>query len=74
MFWALDELSHEHGVDLYARILRGFRAATAPTLVVVGFSMGDWIGGTYIYPFVRSPTCIAPTSGFQWRPPAWTSI
>ncbi|MFI7528674.1 phenylacetate--CoA ligase family protein [Nocardia salmonicida] len=48
-FWARDELSHEHGVDLHARILRGFRAETAPTLVVVGFSMGDWIGGTYTF-------------------------
>ncbi|WP_410876063.1 phenylacetate--CoA ligase family protein [Nocardia sp. A7] len=48
-FWARDELSHEHSVDLHARILRGLLAATTPTLVVVGFSMGDWIGGTYTF-------------------------
>lgn len=48
-YWARDEISHAHGVALHSRILRGFGAAAKPTLVVVGFSMGDWIGGTYTY-------------------------
>ncbi|KAF0845277.1 hypothetical protein [Nocardia caishijiensis] len=56
-YWARDGISHEHGVRLHARILHGFRAATRPTLVVVGFSMGDWIGGTYTF---RSVADLSP--------------
>ncbi|MGC4989831.1 phenylacetate--CoA ligase family protein [Nocardia salmonicida] len=48
-YWARACLSHDQGVELHSRIMRGFGADTRPTLVIVGFSMGDWIGGTYTF-------------------------
>jgi phenylacetate-CoA ligase len=49
-YWPRDLVSSEEAVELYARIFRhSFQSHRRSTLVVVGFAMGNWIGGTYTY-------------------------
>lgn len=49
-YWPRDLVSHDDAVELYARIFRHiFQSHRRSTLVVNGFAMGNWIGGTYTY-------------------------
>ncbi|MCC3313688.1 phenylacetate--CoA ligase family protein [Nocardia africana] len=49
-YWPRDAVSQRQAVELYGRILReSFQAHRRKTLLVVGFAMGNWIGGTYTY-------------------------
>ena len=49
-YWPRAGKSLGHAVDLYDRIFRaGFGSHRRSTLLVVGFAMGMWIGGTYSY-------------------------
>ncbi|MFH5230861.1 phenylacetate--CoA ligase family protein [Antrihabitans spumae] len=47
-YWPRNDLAAEHAAVLYDRVFRSsFASHEAPTLLVVGFAMGNWIGGTY---------------------------
>lgn len=49
-YWPMGVVSDEHSVELYDRIFRtGFESDRVSTLLVVGFAMGTWVGGTYTY-------------------------
>ncbi|MFF4027568.1 phenylacetate--CoA ligase family protein [Nocardia elegans] len=49
-YWPRDILAQDDATELYARIFRQcFHAHRRSTLVIVGFAMGNWIGGTYTY-------------------------
>ncbi|WP_019931257.1 phenylacetate--CoA ligase family protein [Nocardia sp. BMG111209] len=47
-YWPREHLSLEDSADCYDRIFRqNFGSHLRETLLVVGFAMGNWIGGTY---------------------------
>ncbi|MCP9618673.1 phenylacetate--CoA ligase family protein [Nocardia otitidiscaviarum] len=49
-YWPRDMVALDEGAELYARILRHcFESPRRSTLLVIGFAMGNWIGGTYTY-------------------------
>ncbi|WP_067538224.1 phenylacetate--CoA ligase family protein [Nocardia crassostreae] len=49
-YWPRDLVSLDEATELYSRIFRhGFGSRAHSTLLVVGFAMGNWIGGTYTY-------------------------
>jgi phenylacetate-CoA ligase len=49
-YWPRAALSLEQSIDLYDKIFRqSFQSRERSTLAVVGFAMGNWIGGTYTY-------------------------
>ncbi|MBF6189956.1 phenylacetate--CoA ligase family protein [Nocardia implantans] len=49
-YWPRDLVAQEEAVELYARVFRdSFQTRQRSTLLVVGFAMGNWIGGTYTY-------------------------
>jgi phenylacetate-CoA ligase len=49
-YWPQGERGRWESVELHDRIFRrSFRSHVRSTLVVVGFAMGNWIGGTYTY-------------------------
>ncbi|MFC3963643.1 phenylacetate--CoA ligase family protein [Nocardia jiangsuensis] len=48
-YWARGPVALRQSIELHRRILRGLGADRRPTLVVIGFAMGSWIGGTYTY-------------------------
>ena len=48
-YWPRGRTAVEESVELHSRIFRRFGSQNATTLVVVGFAMGNWIGGTYTY-------------------------
>lgn len=49
-YWPRDLIALDESTELYARIFRdSFDAARCSTLLVIGFAMGNWIGGTYSY-------------------------
>ena len=49
-YWPRDSLSLEQSIDLYDKIFRrSFQSHERSTLAVIGFAMGNWIGGTYTY-------------------------
>jgi phenylacetate-CoA ligase len=49
-YWPRGSLSLEQSVDLYDKIFRqSFESHERSTLAVIGFAMGNWIGGTYTY-------------------------
>jgi phenylacetate-CoA ligase len=49
-YWPRDLVSLEEATELYARVFRhSFHSHRRSTLLVIGFAMGDWIGGTYTY-------------------------
>ncbi|MEU6582477.1 phenylacetate--CoA ligase family protein [Nocardia sp. NPDC046763] len=49
-YWPRARRSGAEATTLYSRILRsGFGADTRSTLLVVGFAMGDWIGGVLTF-------------------------
>src|SRR5215470_116254 len=49
-YWPRGLLSLEQSIDLYDNIFRqSFRSHERSTLAVIGFAMGNWIGGTYTY-------------------------
>ncbi|QIS18940.1 phenylacetate--CoA ligase family protein [Nocardia terpenica] len=49
-YYPMNSVSAEHGIELYDRIFRtGFQSDRVSTLLVVGFAMGTWVGGTYTY-------------------------
>jgi phenylacetate-CoA ligase len=49
-YWPRASLSLEQSIDLYDKIFRqSFRSHERSTLAVIGFAMGNWIGGTYTY-------------------------
>ncbi|MGW4243823.1 phenylacetate--CoA ligase family protein [Nocardia sp. NPDC004722] len=46
-YWPRGRRAATEAIALFSRIIRaGFGAGTRSTLLVVGFAMGDWIGGT----------------------------
>ena len=48
-YWPRGRTAVEESVELHSRIFRRFGSQNATTLFVVGFAMGNWIGGTYTY-------------------------
>ena len=49
-YWPRGALSLEQSIDLYDKIFRqSFQSHERSTLAVIGFAMGNWIGGTYTY-------------------------
>jgi phenylacetate-CoA ligase len=49
-YWPRGSLSLEQSIDLYDKIFRqSFQSHERSTLAVIGFAMGNWIGGTYTY-------------------------
>lgn len=49
-YWPHDVESLAESVELYDRMFRhGFASHQRSTLLVIGFAMGVWIGGTYTY-------------------------
>ena len=49
-YWPRGSLSLEQSIDLYDKIFRqSFQSRERSTLAVIGFAMGNWIGGTYTY-------------------------
>jgi phenylacetate-CoA ligase len=49
-YWPRGSLSLEQSTDLYDKIFRrSFQSHQRSTLAVIGFAMGNWIGGTYTY-------------------------
>ena len=49
-YWPRGSLSLEQSIDLYDTIFRqSFQCHERSTLAVIGFAMGNWIGGTYTY-------------------------
>ncbi|HEX5394943.1 MAG TPA: hypothetical protein VFW52_01155 [Candidatus Saccharimonadales bacterium] len=47
-FWLRDRLQHEEAADIYYDIYKNaFNSDSIPTLLVVCFSMGIWIAGSY---------------------------
>jgi phenylacetate-CoA ligase len=49
-YWPRGLLSLEQSADLYDKIFRqSFRSHERRTLAVIGFAMGNWIGGTYTF-------------------------
>ena len=47
-FWLRDQAQHEEAADIYYDIYKNtFNSDTVPTLLVVCFSMGIWIAGSY---------------------------
>jgi phenylacetate-coenzyme A ligase PaaK-like adenylate-forming protein len=49
-YWPRARLSLEQSIDLYDTIFRqSFRSDERSTLAVIGFAMGNWIGGTYTF-------------------------
>lgn len=49
-YWPRGPLSLEQSAGLYDKIFRqSFRSHERPTLAVIGFAMGNWIGGTYTF-------------------------
>jgi phenylacetate-CoA ligase len=53
-YWPRGSLSLEQSIDLYDKIFRrSFQSHERSTLAVIGFAMGNWIGGTYTYTGIR---------------------
>ncbi|MFC8526277.1 phenylacetate--CoA ligase family protein [Nocardia sp. NPDC057227] len=48
-YWARGTVALKQSIELHRRILRAIDADSGSVLVVVGFAMGNWIGGTYTY-------------------------
>lgn len=49
-YWPRDVHSLDESTELYDRIFRqSFASQRRSTLLVIGFAMGNWIGGTYTY-------------------------
>ncbi|WP_433684030.1 phenylacetate--CoA ligase family protein [Nocardia sp. CA-119907] len=49
-YWPRDIAALDESAELYARIFQQcFRSDRRSTLLVIGFAMGNWIGGTYTY-------------------------
>lgn len=49
-YWPRGPLSLEQSISLYDKIFRqSFQSDERPTLAVIGFAMGNWIGGTYTF-------------------------
>jgi phenylacetate-CoA ligase len=49
-YWPRGLLSLEQSIDLYDKIFRqSFQSDERSTLAVIGFAMGNWIGGTYTF-------------------------
>jgi phenylacetate-CoA ligase len=49
-YWPRGPLSLEQSIDLYDKIFRqSFQSDERSTLAVIGFAMGNWIGGTYTF-------------------------
>jgi len=49
-YWPRGALSLEQSIDLYDTIFRlSFQSRERSTLAVIGFAMGNWIGGTYTF-------------------------
>ena len=49
-YWPRDSTPLEQSIDLYDTIFRQkLQSHERATLAVVGFAMGNWIGGTYTY-------------------------
>jgi len=49
-YWPRNQLSLEQSIDLYDKIFRqSFQSGERRTLAVIGFAMGNWIGGTYTF-------------------------
>ncbi|MEU1994981.1 phenylacetate--CoA ligase family protein [Nocardia gamkensis] len=49
-YWPRDLVAQEEAIELYSRVFRdSFQTRQRSTLLVVGFAMGNWIGGTYTY-------------------------
>ena len=49
-YWPRGPLSAEQSIDLYDKIFRqSFQSNERSTLAVIGFAMGNWIGGTYTF-------------------------
>ncbi|WP_063038444.1 phenylacetate--CoA ligase family protein [Nocardia pseudovaccinii] len=49
-YWPRDIASLDESTELYARIFQQcFGSQRRSTLLVIGFAMGNWIGGTYTY-------------------------
>jgi phenylacetate-CoA ligase len=49
-YWPRGSLSLEQSIDLYDKIFRqSFQFHERSTLAVIGFAMGNWIGGTYTF-------------------------
>ncbi|WP_024802833.1 phenylacetate--CoA ligase family protein [Nocardia sp. BMG51109] len=57
-YWPRDETSQSDAITLYDRVFRpAFRTHERSTLLVVGFAMGNWIGGTYTYAAAQALRC-----------------
>ncbi|MRH91686.1 phenylacetate--CoA ligase family protein [Nocardia sp. SYP-A9097] len=49
-YWPGGGVTLEEGIEFYDRMFRhSFASHLRPTLLVVGFAMGNWIGGIYTY-------------------------
>ncbi|MFI6165483.1 phenylacetate--CoA ligase family protein [Nocardia sp. NPDC051052] len=49
-YWPRDQVSLQESVEMYDRLFRNsFASHRRSTLLVVGFALGNWIGGTYTY-------------------------
>jgi phenylacetate-CoA ligase len=49
-YWPRGPLSLEQSIELYDQIFKqSFQSGQRSTLVVIGFAMGNWIGGTYTF-------------------------